>query len=520
MPQKDDDAPRDEFHAMIRSDERTVEFLTDGVWSLDAKQLTALEQADRLGPVIENCVTGIYLFDARTLRFIQANGSIRQRLGYSMAELRTMTPLDINDFASRETFEALLAPLLAHKAPSVAFETVNRRKDGNRYPVEVHYELSETSRGAVVIAFSVDISEKKQREGELAASRALNAAILNSVSDGIASLTPIRENGAVVDFTVATANRAARQLFAHLERPLVGAPLTAILPELERAELFPGLVGTMTTGTPFEAEVGPVATTADWYLVRAMRTTDAGLTLTLVNITDAKARELDLRQSNAALRQFSAIVSHDLQAPLRHIGLFTEMLQARIEPGDEEAAFLAGRVRENVARMQRMIRSLMDYTAVAYRQIRYLPVDLNKVMGEVLRLLEGDIAEGHARIKVAQLPVIKGDPDLLQRLLQNLLSNALKYRRPEAAPCITVGVRRRKDSWEISVTDNGIGIDPRHGERIFEVFARLHRDEKTYDGLGIGLALCRQIVESHKGRIWLDIQHRGGARFCFSLPAG
>jgi len=233
--------------------------------------------------------------------------------------------------------------------------------------------------------------------------------------------------------------------------------------------------------------------------------------------TERQDQETKLRQTNEALRQFSAIVSHDLQAPLRHINMFSDMLRLKVGEGDPEAAGYATRIMASVERMQRLIRSLIAYTQVAYAQVKREDVDLAAVVREAMALLDADIAEAGATIKVFNLPRIDGDSDLLVRLFQNLIGNALKYRGEEPL-VVKIRARPAGRSWEVSIEDNGIGIDPLYADRIFEMFRRLHKDESRYPGLGLGLALCRRIVESHGGEIWLDKDWPKGARFQFTLP--
>lgn len=493
----------DELQMLLRTDRRALDFMTDGV--LDGIWYSSLEEPGR------EWISPRYL----------------SLFGYTAAEIpdpagwwrSIVFPEDI-----RIIDEAFARAI---ESPDYRYETIVRfrHKEGRTVWVHclAHVIRDDDGRPLRLLGCHVDITrlmelEQLDRFGtELATSRALIKSIFDSVSDGLLSLAPFSRDGHLLDLVVTAANGAAERLLSGNAPSLVGAVLTRIIPELGAEDIFPQLAETLASGRPFQAEIGPMPETGLWFLVRAQRIADSGLTLTLTNITAAKIREINLSKSNAALKQFSAIVSHDLQSPLRHIGLFTEMLGAMIDDADTEAHAIAGRIRDNVTRLQRMIASLFDYSSVAYAEIRAAPVDLNRVVSETLHLLEGDVTHAHASIDVADLPTIMGDHDLIQRLFQNLVANALKYRRQDVPPRITVAVERERRSWLITVTDNGIGIDPRFAERIFEVFTRLHNDS-TYVGLGIGLALCKQIAESHKGRLWLDTDYRDGARFCLSLP--
>lgn len=233
--------------------------------------------------------------------------------------------------------------------------------------------------------------------------------------------------------------------------------------------------------------------------------------------TERQEQETKLRQTNESLRQFSAIVSHDLQAPLRHINMFSDMLGSRVAGTDAEAAGYAAKIQGSVERMQRLIRSLNAYTQVAYALEKREAVDLAIVVSEAVAMLDADIQAAGATIKVFNLPTIEGDQELLVRLFQNLIGNAVKYRGDEP-PVVKIRARPAGRFWEVAVEDNGIGIDPLYADRVFEIFRRLHRDESRYPGIGLGLALCRRIVESHGGEIWLDKDWPKGARFQLTLP--
>jgi signal transduction histidine kinase len=166
---------------------------------------------------------------------------------------------------------------------------------------------------------------------------------------------------------------------------------------------------------------------------------------------------------------------------------------------------------------RRLIRSLIAYTQVAYATVRADEVPLGRVVQDARDLIAADLRDSGGEVKSFNLPTVTGDADLLTRLFQNLLANAVKY-RGDTPPLVRVRARPAGQFWEISVEDNGIGIDPQYRDRVFEIFRRLHKDESRYAGMGLGLALCKRIVESHGGEIWLDTEHSRGACFRFTLP--
>ncbi|MEU2021722.1 CHASE3 domain-containing protein [Streptomyces sp. NPDC016469] len=229
---------------------------------------------------------------------------------------------------------------------------------------------------------------------------------------------------------------------------------------------------------------------------------------------------VELRRSNSELEQFAYVASHDLQEPLRKVASFCQLLDKRY--GNE----LDGRGKQYIdfavdgaKRMQVLINDLLTFSRVGRVHDSWTPVELDRSLDRALANLALVIEEsGTTVVRENPLPSVTGDPTTLAMIWQNLIGNAVKFRRPDEPCVITVGCEREGDDWHFTVADNGIGIAPEFAEKVFVIFQRLHaRDE--YDGTGIGLALCRKIIEFHGGRIWLDPESRQGARIHFSLPA-
>ncbi len=231
-----------------------------------------------------------------------------------------------------------------------------------------------------------------------------------------------------------------------------------------------------------------------------------------------KDAEAALMHSNAELEQFAYIASHDLQEPLRVVGSYVQLLARRYAGQlDARADRYITRSVAGVERMQTRINDLLAYSRVGTRGLELTPTRTETVVAEVLEGLAVTIRETAAEITWDSLPVVQADATQVGQLFQNLLGNALKY-RSEQAPRVHIGVERQGQWWQFAVRDNGIGIDPAYAERIFRLFQRLHtRDE--YPGTGIGLALCRKIVERHGGQLSVESQEGAGATFSFTLPA-
>jgi len=225
----------------------------------------------------------------------------------------------------------------------------------------------------------------------------------------------------------------------------------------------------------------------------------------------------ELQRSNHALEQFAYVISHDLQEPLRMVAAYTELLREAYRgkldaDADKYIDFASGGAR----RMQELINALLDYSRVTTRGKDFTLVPLDAALDEALANLSLAIDESKAEISRTPLPSIKGDRPQLVRLLQNLVGNALKFREPEAAPRVSIGASVEGDLLDLSVADQGIGIDPRHHARIFEVFRRIH--PKRFTGTGIGLSICQRIAERHGGSIRVDSTLGRGATFHVMLP--
>lgn len=226
----------------------------------------------------------------------------------------------------------------------------------------------------------------------------------------------------------------------------------------------------------------------------------------------------DLQRSNAELEQFAYVASHDLQEPLRKVSSFTQLLQRRYGGQlDDRADQYIGFAVDGANRMQTLINDLLDFSRVGRVHNQQNTVDLDAVAASVLESLSVVVEETGAEITRDPLPTVVGDRTQLGMLLQNLVSNAIKFRSPDTPPRIRIEAERDGEWWRLAVSDNGIGIDPDFADKIFVIFQRLHTKD-AYPGNGIGLAMCKKVVEFHGGAIALDPGHRPGSRFTFTLP--
>jgi signal transduction histidine kinase len=231
-----------------------------------------------------------------------------------------------------------------------------------------------------------------------------------------------------------------------------------------------------------------------------------------------EAQASRLSRSNAELQRFARVLSHDLQEPLLTVSTFTDLLERRCGARlDREAREYLAASQEGVRQMQGMIHGLLDFCSLDRASGRLRPTECNHLVERAVRNLAARIRENGARVTRDDLPVVLADENLLAHLFQNLLANAVKFHREGAAPRVHVGAERRVGEWVLSVRDDGIGVAASERERLFGVFQRLRGSER-FPGSGVGLAICKRIVECHGGRIWFEPAPGGGSVFQFSIP--
>ncbi|MFF0171953.1 signal transduction histidine kinase [Micromonospora profundi] len=234
--------------------------------------------------------------------------------------------------------------------------------------------------------------------------------------------------------------------------------------------------------------------------------------------TQLQKQAEELTRSNRDLEQFAYVASHDLQEPLRKVASFCQLLQRRYsgqldERADQYIAFAV----DGAQRMQRLINDLLAFSRIGRLTTGFVDVDLNKVMGDVAGQTEAARQYADAELTWTEMPVIRGEEPLLTNLLANLVSNSIKFRRPDVPPKVHISSRLVDGEWEITCQDNGIGIEPEFADKIFVIFQRLHSKD-AYPGTGIGLAIVKKIVEYHGGRVWVDTDVPEGTAIRFTLP--
>jgi light-regulated signal transduction histidine kinase (bacteriophytochrome) len=238
----------------------------------------------------------------------------------------------------------------------------------------------------------------------------------------------------------------------------------------------------------------------------------------LADLNEAlEQRAAELERSNADLQQFASIASHELREPLRTISGFARLIERRYaDQIDERADSYINFILQGVDRMSSLIEALLQFSRVGQSAVDPIDVDTDALVGNVIHDMQSTIESNNADVTAGSLPAIEADPHLIAWIFQNLISNAIKYCE-QPKPRVRIEGVAVADGWEFAVTDNGIGIDPKHADRIFAIFQRLHGREE-YSGTGIGLAVCKRAVELHGGSIWVEPAAGGGSKFIFKIP--
>jgi PAS domain S-box-containing protein len=382
--------------------------------------------------------------------------------------------------------------------------------------------MNEKKEPILVLCIAVDITERKKAEEALSASEVRYRRLFESAKDGILILDA--ETGMIADvnpFLIEMLGFSHEQL---LEKAIweIGcfrdiASNKAKFMELQRQGYVrhEDLPLETTDGRRVEVEF-----VSNVYTVNHQKVIQCNIR----DITERKRAEeklrntlLDLERSNKELQQFAYVASHDLQEPLRMVASYTQLLEKRYKDKlDSDANEFIQFAVDGAIRMQRLINDLLIYSRVGTRGKSFEPTDSHAVLGQAIANLSALIEENQAVVTNDDLPPIMVDESQMVQLFQNLIGNAIKF-RGDQSPRIHVSAEQKGNEWVFSVKDNGIGIDPQFNERIFVVFKRLHQKEE-YPGTGMGLAICKKIVERHGGRIWVKSELEKGSTFYFSIP--
>jgi PAS domain S-box-containing protein len=350
--------------------------------------------------------------------------------------------------------------------------------------------------------------------------------LLESLAEGIVIIDSSR--------TILLVNAAAEKIFGYDRKKLIGKPHSLLIPErfctiheehqthyFEEPRIRPmgallDLVGRRRDGSEFPVEISLSFIESEHGILVMALISDITVRKRAEN--GLQAANAELQRSNKELELFASVTSHDLQEPLHTITSYTELLahkyQGKLDQqADAYIRFIVG----GTTHMHLMINDLLAYARVGTRGKPFGPVAMEAVLDQALDSLGKSIAESGASIDREELPEVYGDGVQLAQLFQNLIGNALKFWKKDVPLRIRISAERTGSEWHFGVHDNGIGIEPRFFDHIFEIFRQLHPREE-YGGSGMGLAICRKIVERHGGRIWVESRFGEGASFYFTLP--
>jgi len=476
---------------------------------------------EQLTAIIDSVPTAIIMVDARGFIAL-ANAQAERLFGYTRAELlgEMVDMLVPNRFRaghpelrSRFAGDPMARPMGAGR------DLFGLRKNGTEFPIEIGLNPIRTDEGTFVVSAIVDISDRKRLEARFRA----------TVESAPTAILMTDQAGSIV-----LVNAELERLFGYERDELLRRKIEVLIPERYRA-VHPGLRtqffgapearrmgagrslhGLRKDGSEFPVEIGlnPVTTDDGIFVLSAI------VDISEREQTKALGRAVEaLERSNVELQRFAYVASHDLQTPMRNVSSFVQLLAAAYaEKLDDQGRDWIRRIDESMKQLQVLVRDLMEYSRVDSHSGRFELIRFREVVDHALSLLAVSMKESGARVVCGELPEITGDRSQLVQLMLNLIGNALKYRGLEP-PRIEIAAGRRGDEWDFTVRDNGIGIAPRHHERIFEMFQRLH-DQRQYPGTGIGLAVCRRVVHRHGGTIWVDSDAGHGSVFHFTIPEG
>ncbi|MCR4336893.1 MAG: PAS domain S-box protein [Candidatus Omnitrophica bacterium] len=492
--------------------------------SIIVRDITVFKQAEYIlrerekwfRTLIENSVDLLMQIDPNGV-ILYTSPSVKTLLGYSVEERLGKNIFELIHPDDVENIKSLLKEIL-QKTMSLTGECRVRHKNGSWRWMEGTGSnfLQESSIEALVINCH-DITERKQAEERFQ----------RVVEFSPHAMIMVDRQGKIV-----LINKMAEQLFSYLREELIGQSIEFLVPQSVRSkhqeyrEAFirnpeprpmgagRDLYGLRKDGTEVPVEIGltPVEIMGEIFVLAS-----------IVDITERKKTEeriqrytQALQESNKQLEQFAFVASHDLQEPLRIVSSYVQLwAKKNKEHVDATTGKYIHYIINNVGRMQDMIQGLLMYSRLG-KEASYQDVDMNRIFSQAVENLDLMIKKYQAKITCEELPWVWGNPLQLTQLFQNLISNAIKYCKDQE-PQIRVSAKLQNVDWLFSIQDNGIGIEPQYQEQIFEIFRRLHTREE-YPGTGIGLAICKKIVETHRGKIWVESQPGKGSTFFFTLP--
>ncbi len=480
------------------------------------KELGESEEKFRLA--FENAADAIFWADRRSGLIINCNKMAETLLEKKTEEIIGTHQSTLHPPDKKEYYTNMFEEYIKTKGYFKEDATIIT-KSGTITPVSIVASLTVISGEPIIQGSFRDITERKKMEESLRESEEKWRSITEYSSDNIWTLD--------LNYNITFINHTAPGL---TPEGVIGNSVYKYIPEEYQESVEQCFDRILQSSQPdqyytdyidpkgnifhFEARIGPMLKSGKII----------GFTVSSTDITKRKKVEEnlrsameDLKKSNAELEQFAYVVSHDLQEPLRMVASFTQLLQKRYQDKlDDEANEFINFAVDGATRMQGLINDLLTFSRVGTKGISFSPTDMNIILEDVLANIQQSTIEADAEITYDPLPVIIADGSQMTQILQNLMSNAIKF-RGKSPIHIHVSGENKSDKWVFSIRDNGIGIEPKNFERIFVIFQRLHKRDE-YEGTGIGLAVCKKIIQRHGGKIWVKSELGKGSTFYFSIP--
>ncbi len=486
----------------------------------------------KLTQVMESSLNEIYIFDADNFCFLEVTHTGRDNLGYSMEEMRSLTPLDIIPQMTPEKFHGLLASLQEGKQGIVQFSTEHRRKDGSTYPVDVFLQLI-PGRNPSFLAMILDITHRNEAEASLRKSenKLKEAQIIAQMGHwelNIATNELLWSDEIYRIFDLEPQEfEATYEAFLNNihpeDREAVNSAYTNSLQDKKPYEITHRLLlddGTIKYVhekciTEYDENGNPLYSTGTVQDVTERILAEQELHRYHLQLEDmVETRTAELMVANKDLEDFAYSVSHDLKAPLRAISGFSEIISRRHRSSlNEESQRYFDHIMIAGQNMNRLIEDLLKYSRLGRQAVEFQSVDLAQVFEAMERTFGSRIKELGASLNIPDnLPIIRGNMTLLVQIFTNLIDNALSYHQPEVAPVVDILFRVETNKVIVSVNDNGIGIAPEFQEKVFNIFQRLHSDAEK-PGTGIGLAIVKKASAMLGGSVELESTVGKGSSF-------
>lgn len=462
----------------------------------------------------------MYVFERSSLKFLAVNQTAIQTYGYSEKEFLEMTADELRLPEEKEFMKEKIRGL--KPGPNFFQEMKHLRKDGSIVYLDIVSSLIQFQETECVLASAIDVTERVKVTRE----NRFNMEVISQVNDAIIALDG--------DMNITYYNGYAAKMYEVEEGECLGKHYTSLFTEdwiseenyksaMEDWETLGAskreLIHTLRSGRKITIESNFKKINAEGYLVPGLIMVNRDISEKIESRRSLEEALLGLAKTNKELEQFAYIASHDLQEPLRTIASYLQLLERKFseEIKPEMREFIHVSV-EAAKRQQGLIESLLSYSRVGSDSVKKSKGDLNLILDDVRKDLSSVIQETHTNLVLeGPFPEVYADQDQIRRLFSNLISNGIKFRSPTRSPEIHIKVKHVQGANVFSVSDNGIGMDSKYFDRIFIIFQKLHT-RAEYSGTGIGLSICKKIVENHGGKIWVQSSVGKGSEFFFSLP--